>query len=84
VLYLKNKKLRKNTKLIVVRIDSVGNLVNSTPCESCIRRIKQAGIKKVIYVNEAQKLIESRVENIKCIPSTKKSVLDWFKKVKFQ
>ena len=83
VLYLKNKKIRKNTKLIVVRIDSNGNLVNSTPCESCIRRIKQAGIKKVIYVNEAQELIESRVENIKFIPSTKKSVLDWFNKVKY-
>jgi hypothetical protein len=83
VLYLKNKKIRKNTKLIVVRLDSDGNLVNSTPCESCIRRIKQAGIKKVIYVNEAQKLIESRVENIKFIPSTKKSVLDWFNKVKY-
>lgn len=83
VLYLKNKKLRKNIKLIVIRIDSHGNLMNSTPCESCIRRIKQAGIKKVIYVNTEQKLVEERVDQIKFIPLTKKTVLDWFNKVKY-
>ena len=83
ILYLRNKKIRNNIKLIVIRVDSNDNLINSTPCESCIRRIKEAGIKKVIYVNANQILVEERVDQIKYVPSTKKTVMDWFKKVKY-
>lgn len=82
ILYLRNKKIRNNIKLIVIRIDSKNNLMNSTPCENCIRRIKNAGIKKVIYVNENHDLVEEKVQHIKKIQS-KKSVMDWFKKVKY-
>jgi deoxycytidylate deaminase len=83
ILYLKNKKIRNNIKLIVIRIDSYGNLVNSTPCENCINRIKKAGIKKIIYVNENNILVEKKVEDIKYIHSTKKSVSQWFNSVKY-
>ena len=83
ILYLRNKKIRNNIKLIVIRVDSNNNLTNSTPCESCIRRIKEAGIKKVIYVNANQLLVEERVGQIKYIPSSTKTVLGWFKKVKY-
>ena len=83
ILYLKNKKKRSNIKLIVIRIDAFGNLANSTPCESCIRRIKDAGIKKVIYVNEKSLLIEEHIDQIKFIPAIKKSVSQWFNKVKY-
>lgn len=83
LLYLKNKKVRKNIKLIVIRIDSSGKLVNSTPCENCIHRIRSAGITKVIYVNENDKLIEEKIEQIKFLPSDKKGVTQWFNRVKY-
>lgn len=83
ILYLKNKKIRNNIKLIVIRIDSNSNLLNSTPCETCIRRIREAGIKKVIYVNSDQELVEEKINHIKYIPATKKNVMVWFNKVKY-
>jgi len=82
ILYLKNKRKRNNIKLIVVRIDAFGELANSTPCENCLNRIKNAGIKKVIYVNENKELVEKNVNLIK-ISCTKKTVTDWFNKVKY-
>ena len=82
ILYLKNKRMRSNIKLIVIRIDAYGNLVNSTPCENCIKRIKDAGIKKVIYVNDKDMLVEERVTHIKTMPP-KKGILEWFHKVKY-
>jgi len=82
ILYLRNRKIRNNIKLIVIRVDSNNNLSNSTPCENCIRRIKNAGIKKVIYVNENCDLVEEKVQQIKKVQS-KKTVMDWFKKVKY-
>ena len=82
ILYLKNKRKRNNIKLIVVRIDAYGELANSTPCENCLNRIKLAGIKKVIYVNENKELVEENVNQIK-ISGTKKTVTDWFNKVKY-
>ena len=81
-LYLKNKKKRSNVKLIVIRISALGKLVNSTPCENCIRRIKEAGIKKIIYVNDKDELVEEKLSQIKYIPLAKKTVSDWFTAVK--
>jgi deoxycytidylate deaminase len=82
ILYLKNKKKRNNIKLILIRIDAFGKLVNSTPCESCIHRIKNVGIKKIIYVNHKHILVEEHIDQIKFIPATKKTVSQWFNKVK--
>lgn len=82
-LYLKNKKKRNNVKLIVIRISALGKLVNSTPCENCIRRIKEVGIKKIIYVNDKDELVEERVSQIKYIPLEKKTVSEWFSSVKY-
>lgn len=83
LLYLKNKKVKKNIKLIVIRIDSIGRLVNSTPCENCIYRIRNAGITKIIYVNENNVLIEDKINHIKFQPSDKKGVTRWFNSVKY-
>jgi len=80
--YLKRRSKRNNIKLIVIRIDSNDKLINSTPCENCIRRIKEAGIKKVIYVNAKNELVEKKVDQIN-YSITKKTVIDWFKKVKY-
>ena len=83
ILYLKNKKIRNNIKLIVIRIDANGKLVNSTPCEMCIHRIKEAKIKKVIFVNDKDILIEEKVDQIKFIPAIKKGVSQWFNRVRY-
>jgi deoxycytidylate deaminase len=81
LLFLKNKRKRNNVKLIVIRKDAFGQLVNSTPCEICINRIKDAGIKKVIYVNDKSELVENKIDNIKYIKSENKIVTQWFKVV---
>lgn len=83
ILYLKKKKMRNNVKLIVIRIDANGKLVNSTPCETCIRRIKEAGIKKVIFVNHEDVLVEEKTNQIKFIPALKKTVSEWFNRVRY-
>lgn len=82
-LYLKNKKKRSNVKLIVIRISALGKLVNSTPCENCINRIREAGIKKIIYVNDKDELVEEKLSQIKYIPLAKKTVSEWFTAVKY-
>ena len=39
----------KKLKLYIVRIDSKGELRDSRPCLSCFNKLKELGIKKVIY-----------------------------------
>ena len=49
----------------------------------CIHRIKEAKIKKVIFVNDKDILIEEKVDQIKFIPAIKKGVSQWFNRVRY-
>lgn len=35
--------------MVVIRIGLGGDLVDSTPCTECIRRMKEIGIRKICY-----------------------------------
>ena len=48
--HFSREKLRRlNIKIIVVRYDKNGNLVNAKPCDNCMRMIQKYGIKKIEY-----------------------------------
>jgi deoxycytidylate deaminase len=49
----------KKLKLYIVRIDGKGELRDSRPCLSCFNKLKELGIKKVIYSTQDSK-IESK------------------------
>lgn len=55
--------LRKTT-LIVIRIDTEGNLIQSKPCYHCCETIKQYGIKKIIYSDDDGYLRKEKVRNL--------------------
>lgn len=52
--YGKNIKDLKSLKLdvIVIRVNSLGNLVNSRPCYNCLKMMKELGINKIYYSTE--------------------------------
>lgn len=61
----KNQKIRSNRlRIIVIRINSKGQLADSRPCNRCVRIMQQAGIKRVTYSNADGKIITSKLEDI--------------------
>ena len=55
-------KLKKNKKLIVIRLSKNGTIGNSKPCINCIKILrkymKQLNINYIVYSNENSKLVE--------------------------
>jgi len=62
------KIIHKNTNLnvdvFVVRIDKNNKLKNSYPCNSCIRRLFEIGVKNLYYSNEDGIIVKERVCNL--------------------
>lgn len=48
--HLSREKIRRmKIRIVVIRYDKNGNLVNAKPCKNCMRIIKKYGIKKIEY-----------------------------------
>lgn len=70
-----NRAWRSNVEgavLVVVRIRKNGELAMAAPCDVCIRRMKAAGIKAVIYSDVKGDLVELKLNqvesDVKCPP----------------
>ena len=37
------------TSMVVIRVDSLGNLLDSKPCAQCTKMLKYYGLKKIYY-----------------------------------
>jgi hypothetical protein len=56
--------LRKKLEMFVIRVNQMGDLVNSKPCNTCIYYMQLYGIKSVYYSNEDGIIIKEKISNI--------------------
>ena len=56
--------LRKKLEMFVIRVNQMGDLVNSKPCNTCIYYMQLYGIKSVYYSNEDGEIIKEKINNI--------------------
>jgi deoxycytidylate deaminase len=61
----------KGGTMFVVRITRTGLLATSRPCQACFAMLRDYGVKKVYYINDARELVH---ENIPTLWSGKKVV----------
>lgn len=64
---MKNVKKVKNYgkyAIIVVRLGGSGDLRNSKPCTNCYNTLLKYRIKKVIYVDENNNIVEEKTRNL--------------------
>ena len=74
VFYGKEQKFLNKYNLLVIRVNSDGELVNARPCHNCVDMLKSCGIKN-IYYSTADGIIGERVNNIVSINSSSVSRL---------
>jgi len=55
--------------MIVIRIDSSGDMVNSRPCHNCLDMMKAVGVRKIFYSHN-NNIICERVNNMISINSS--------------
>lgn len=62
----RDHKINMNNKfnILVVRIDSVGNLLDSMPCIMCVKFMQKIGIKNIFYTDGKGHLIMRKVNLI--------------------
>lgn len=58
------KKLLKGADILVIRVGSKSNLCNSRPCNSCIEKLQQKGIRKAYYSNSKGDIVCEFVDNM--------------------
>ena len=56
--------MRKKLEMFVIRVNQMGNLVNSKPCNSCIYYMQLYGIKSVYYSNEDGVIVKEKLTDI--------------------
>ncbi len=56
--------MRKKLEMFVIRVNQMGDLVNSKPCNTCIYYMQLYGIKSVYYSNEDGIIIKEKISNI--------------------
>lgn len=65
VLFKHNTKNLKGLDILIIRVgDKSFNLKNSRPCNSCIEKLKQRGIRKVYYSNDNGDIVYEFIENM--------------------
>lgn len=47
--YVGKDRVFYGTSMIVIRVDSLGNLADSKPCANCTKTLKHYGFKKIYY-----------------------------------
>jgi deoxycytidylate deaminase len=65
VLYKHHNKNLKGLDILIIRIGEKSyNLRNSRPCNSCIQKLKEKGIRKVYYSNDKGEIVYEFIENM--------------------
>lgn len=59
-----NKKPLKKHKLLVIRVNKQGKIMNSTPCTECIKLIRFTGLGKVSFSNEEGDIVVEKINEI--------------------
>lgn len=59
-----NSKLVKGSDVLVIRIGKTVRLKNSRPCNACIEKLQEKGIRKVYYSNAEGNIVYEYVENM--------------------
>jgi deoxycytidylate deaminase len=54
----------KKLNILVIRVNSKNELVNSKPCENCIYYLRLYGIKNVYYSNENGEIVKEKITDI--------------------
>jgi deoxycytidylate deaminase len=62
--YQKLKRRYKRVRLVVIRINALGELVESQPCSHCTELMKTMGIRKVTYSDNEGILRSEKVVNL--------------------
>lgn len=65
----------RKLRMIVIRINAKGELVNSKPCSNCVKIMKEYGIRKVTYSTPEGMVTES-IETINSTPSVGQRSVD--------
>ena len=60
ILRVRNKHLLRNATLYVARINKRGQLMNSKPCETCMKMIRSFGIRAIKYTDSNGKWIHDK------------------------
>ena len=55
------KNMTRGADIMVVRVNSRGDIVNSKPCHICMSMIKNAGCRKVFYSNDMGEISSEKV-----------------------
>ena len=56
--------MRKKLEMFVIRVNQMGDLVNSKPCNTCIYYMQLYGIKSVYYSNEEGVIVKEKLNDI--------------------
>ena len=56
--------MRKKLEMFVIRVNQMGDLVNSKPCNTCIYYMQLYGIKSVYYSNEDGIIIKENQQSV--------------------
>ena len=56
--------MRKKLEMFVIRVNQMGDLVNSKPCNTCIYYMQLYGIKSVYYSNEEGAIVKEKLTEI--------------------
>ena len=56
--------MRKKLEMFVIRVNQMGDLVNSKPCNTCIYYMQLYGIKSVYYSNEDGEIVKEKLNDI--------------------
>ena len=56
--------MRKKLEMFVIRVNQMGDLVNSKPCNTCIYYMQLYGIKSVYYSNEEGVIVKEKLTDI--------------------
>ena len=56
--------MRKKLEMFVIRVNQMGDLVNSKPCNTCIYYMQLYGIKSVYYSNEEGEIVKEKLNDI--------------------
>lgn len=62
-----NPKFYKGLDILVIRVGPSNKLLNSRPCNSCITKLQEKGIRKVYYSNSDGNIVCELVDSMKKI-----------------
>lgn len=54
----------KNYDILVVRISKSGSLVNSRPCDDCIKKLLSLGVNRIYYSNDKGEVIREKLSDM--------------------